>query len=84
MSDEIRFYRATGPYGWLSNLYPTPFAFGDRVWLTAEHAYQFGKPRDPAVAEWIVSAPKPHLVAVAAHALLRFDVREGWAGEALR
>ncbi len=78
MAKEIRFYRATGRYGFLSNLYRWPVYFEGRVFPTAEHAYQFGKPRDPRVAEWIISAPKPHLVAAAAHALFVFDVRPEW------
>jgi len=76
---EIRFYRATGKYGFLSNLFPCLLLFEDRVFPTAEHAYQFGKPKDPAVAEWIVLAPKPHLVAAAAHALFVFDVNPEWS-----
>lgn len=75
---EIRFYRATGKYGFLSNLYPSPFPFEERVFPCAEAAYQFGKPRQVAVAEWIISAPKPHLMAIAAHGLFVFDVRENW------
>lgn len=78
MPNEIRFYRATGQHGFLSNLFRWPVYFEDREFPTAEHAYQFGKPRDPKVAEWIISAPKPHLVAAAAHALFVFDVRAEW------
>jgi len=74
----IRFYRATGPYGFLSNLYKSPISFEGRKFTCAETAYQFGKPRNQAVAEWLVSAPKPHLCAVAAHALLTFDIRPDW------
>lgn len=76
--DEIRFYRATGQYGFLSNLCKIPIEFEGRKFRCAEEAYQYGKPRDPRVAEWIVSAPKPHLCAAAAHALLSFDIREDW------
>lgn len=75
----IEFYRATGDFGFLSNLYPSPVEVSGRAFLTAEHAYQFGKPIDPKVAEWITAAPKPHLVAAAAHALFVFDVRSDWA-----
>lgn len=75
---EIRFYRSTGEYGFLSNLYRHIFEFEGRSWRCAEDAYQFGKPKDPAVAEWIVSAPKPHLCAVAAHSLLAFDINPNW------
>lgn len=75
---EIRFYRATGENGFLSNLYKRQVSFENRIFDHAEAAYQFGKPKDPAVAEWIVSAPKPHLCAAAAHALLAFDIRPDW------
>jgi len=78
MDDDIRFYRATGEYGFLSNLYRHSFEFEGRIWRSAEDAYQFGKPKDLTVAEWIVSAPKPHLCAAAAHALLSFDIAPDW------
>lgn len=76
---EIRFYRATAAHGFLSNLYRSPVEFEGRWFHTAEHAYQFGKAVDPVVREWIISAPKPHLVAAAAHALFVFDVVPTWS-----
>lgn len=76
--DDIRFYRATGEYGFLSNLYRHSFEFEGRIWRSAEDAYQFGKPRDPIVAEWLITAPKPHLCAAAAHALFAFDISPNW------
>ena len=45
---------------------------------TSEAAYQYGKPRKQEVADWIASAPAPHLCAAAAHALFVFDVRPNW------
>jgi ribA/ribD-fused uncharacterized protein len=75
---EIRFYRSTGEYGFLSNLFKRPVNFEGRDFSCSEEAYQYGKPRDKAVAEWIVKAPKPHLCAAAAHSLFVFDVREDW------
>jgi ribA/ribD-fused uncharacterized protein len=77
-SDEIQFYRAVGEYGFLSNLYKCPVIFDCRKFTCAETAYQYGKPREIATAEWIVSAPKPHLCAAAAHALFAFDIRADW------
>lgn len=77
-STEIRFYRASGEYGYLSNLYKAPVMFEGREFATSESAYQFGKPKDKRVAEWIISAPKPHLCAAAAHSLLAFDIVPGW------
>jgi len=79
VTDEIQFYRASGEYGYLSNLYKCPIEFEGRTFRCAEEAYQYGKPKDPAVAEWIVSAPKPHLCAAAAHALFVFDITPGWS-----
>jgi ribA/ribD-fused uncharacterized protein len=76
--DEIAFYRASGEFGFLSNLYKNPLEFEGRVFRCAEEAYQFGKAKDPEVAEWIISAPKPHLCAAAAHALFVFDIIPGW------
>ena len=29
-------------------------------------------------AEWLISAPKPHLCAMAAHGLMAFDIRPDW------
>ena len=78
MPGEIRFYRASGEYGFLSNLYKTPVIFECRRFTCAETAYQFGKPKEIATAEWLVSAPKPHLCAAAAHALFAFDIRPDW------
>ena len=45
---------------------------------SAEDGYQFAKPRSRAVAAWLIAAPAPHLTAVAAHALLGFDMRGDW------
>jgi ribA/ribD-fused uncharacterized protein len=89
---EICFYRASGPFGFLSNLYRLeapiwiPDEFDEKgnlvrkeaLFGTSEAAYQYGKPRKQEVADWIVSAPAPHLCAAAAHALLVFDVRPNW------
>lgn len=78
---EIRFYRATGPNGYLSNLYVLPapcLQFEGYLFNTSEAAYQFGKPKDLAVAQWLIAAPKPHLCALTAHALLVFDVKPDW------
>lgn len=75
---EIRFYKAVGPYGYLSNLYPATIVFEGKIFRCSEEAYQFGKPNKKEVAEWLISAPKPHLCAMAAHGLFVFDVRHDW------
>lgn len=77
---EIRFYRASEkPYGAFSNLYKRAIKFEGRVYPTAEHAYQAGKARKDAVREWILSAPTPSLLAMAAHGLYTWDVAPGWS-----
>jgi ribA/ribD-fused uncharacterized protein len=76
---EILFYRSDREYGFLSNLYRCPVMFEGRTFRSSEDAYQFGKPRKPAVAEWLISAPAPHLCAAAAHSLFAFDIVPGWS-----
>jgi ribA/ribD-fused uncharacterized protein len=77
---EIRFYRANEkPYGAFSNLYRSPIRFEDREFPTAEHAYQAGKPVKEKVREWILSAPSPALVAMAAHGLYTWDIVPNWS-----
>lgn len=75
----ITFYRATGEFGFLSNLYPVSVNFEGRFFPTAEHAYQFGKFRDLEVAEWVMKAPHPHLVAIVGHGLFAWDITDNWA-----
>lgn len=77
---EVRFYRANEkPYGAFSNLYKRPVWFEGVLYPTAEHAYQAGKARRPEVAEWLMNAPSPALVAMAAHGLYYWDVTPGWS-----
>ncbi|KVO30889.1 hypothetical protein WL51_30545 [Burkholderia ubonensis] len=78
--DEIRFYRANEePYGRFSNLYKRPIVFEGETFETSEHAYQAGKARKPQVREWILAAPSPALVAMAAHGLYWWDIRSDWS-----
>lgn len=89
----IRFYRAVGEYGFLSNLYrmevgfslPDEYLSGSNdifrkyhYFNTTEAAYQYGKPISQKVAEWIIAAPKPHLIAMSAHGLFTFDIEPSW------
>jgi ribA/ribD-fused uncharacterized protein len=77
---EIKFYRSNErPYGIFSNLYPSPVEFEGKLYPTAEHAYQAGKARKPEVRDWILSAPTPALLAMAAHGLYTWDVTPNWA-----
>lgn len=78
--DEIRFYRANEkPYGIFSNLYRCKIVFEGEEFATSEHAYQAGKARKQAVREWILSAPSPGLVAMAAHGLYTWDIAPDWS-----
>lgn len=78
--DEIRFYRASEkPYGAFSNLYRRDVVFEGEVFATSEHAYQAGKARKPEVRKWLMEAPSPALLAMAAHGLYYWDVAPGWS-----
>lgn len=80
MTDEIRFYRASEkPYGAFSNLYRREVEFEGEVFPTSEHAYQAGKARKPEVRKWLMEAPSPALLAMAAHGLYYWDVAPGWS-----
>ncbi len=77
---EIHFYRANEkPYGAFSNLHRRPVLFEGTVFPTAEHAYQAGKARKVEVRQWILSAPSPSLVAMAAHGLYTWDIVPNWS-----
>ena len=77
---EIRFYRSNEkPYGAFSNLFRRVIVFEGREFPSAEHAYQAGKPRKEAVREWVLSAPSPSLVAMAAHGLYTWDIVPNWS-----
>lgn len=78
--EEIRFYRASEkPYGPFSNLYRRSVVFEGEEFATSEHAYQAGKARKPAVRKWLMEAPSPALLAMAAHGLYYWDVAPGWS-----
>lgn len=78
--EEVRFYRANEkPFGAFSNLFVRDFLFEGRLFPTAEHAYQAGKAARQNVREWILSAPSPSLVAMAAHGLYTWDIVSDWS-----
>lgn len=78
--EEIRFYRANDKaFGALSNLFRRPIEFEGETFATAEHAYQAGKARKPEVREWLMAAPSPALLAMAAHGLYYWDIAPGWS-----
>lgn len=86
---DVRFYRASEkPFGAFSNLYRRAMTFdvdyGEGRMLPlhfdcAERAYQWHKPRKTKVREWLMSAPTPALLAMAAHGLYTWDVAPGWS-----
>src|ERR1700722_6427590 len=77
---EIGFYRSNEkPYVAFTNLYRRAFNFEDREYPIAEHAYQAGKLSTEAVREWILSAPSPSLLAMAAHGLYSWDIVPNWS-----
>ena len=75
----IKFYRAMGNYGFLSNLYKNPIEFEGRIFPTSEHAYQYGKFKDIKVREWAMKAPKPYLLSILAHGIFAWDIVENWS-----
>lgn len=78
--DEILFYRASEkPYGVFSNLFRRAIIFEGVEFATSEHAYQAGKARKPEVKEWLMAAPSPALLAMAAHGLYVWDVSPDWS-----
>lgn len=80
MTEEIRFYRANEkPYGVFSNLFRRQLVFEERTFPTAEHAYQYGKPIKQSVKDWLMAAPSPSLLAMAAHGLYRWDITPDWS-----
>jgi ribA/ribD-fused uncharacterized protein len=78
--DEIGFYRANEkPYGAFSNLYKRPIIFEGVEYQTSEHAYQAGKARKESVRKWLMDAPSPSLLAMAAHGLYVWDISPDWS-----
>ena len=75
----IKFYRASGKFGFLSNLFKTPITFEGKEFPTSEHAYQSGKFANEETREWVMKAHAPHLVAIVAHGLFKWDVVKSWS-----
>jgi ribA/ribD-fused uncharacterized protein len=77
---EVHFYRASEkPYGAFSNLYRREIEFEGEKFATSEHAYQAGKARKPEVRKWLMEAPSPALLAMAAHGLYVWDINSDWS-----
>lgn len=79
-NNDVRFYRANKkPYGPFSNLYKRAIIFEGEEYKTSEHAYQAGKARKEEVKKWLMAAPSPALLAMAAHGLYVWDVHPDWS-----
>lgn len=77
---QIEFYRANEkPFGVFSNLHKRTIVFEGVEYPTSEHAYQAGKPRKDSVRAWLMAAPSPSLLAMAAHGLYVWDVHPDWS-----
>jgi ribA/ribD-fused uncharacterized protein len=53
--------------------------FDGETFACAEAAYQAAKARDPKVRAWLLAAPSPALLAMAAHGLYSWDIAPGWS-----
>lgn len=74
----IKFYRANRKHGFLSNLYKAEIEFEGKIFLTSEHAYQYGKFRNLKKADWLMSCPYPDFVAILSHNLFGYDIVSDW------
>lgn len=79
LDNTIIFYKAAGEHGFLSNLYEQPLIVEGVVFPSAEHAYQYAKIKDPETREWVMQAPKPHLVSILAHGLFAWNIVSNWS-----
>jgi ribA/ribD-fused uncharacterized protein len=78
-TSDICFYKANDkPYGAFSNLFRRTMWFEEKLFASAEHAYQFGKARNEKTAWWLMEAPSPSLLAMAAHGLPIYEVASDW------
>lgn len=78
MPETIKFYRSTGKHGFLSNLYPCELFFEEIKFGSSEHAYQYGKAKDPRIKEYIRAAPSPAVACIVGHGLFPWMVVLGW------
>lgn len=78
MPVTIEFYRSTGKYGFLSNLYPCKLYVDGILFKSSEHAYQYAKAKGLIVKEYIRAAPTPTLACILGHGLFRWMVVPGW------
>lgn len=56
---EIKFYRSSDPFGWMSNFARFPIELDGKDWPTSEHYYQAQKYLDPQLQERVRLASGP-------------------------
>ncbi|MFQ6551587.1 NADAR domain-containing protein [Aestuariibius insulae] len=67
------------PYGIFSPLFMRSMTFEGVTTPSAEHAFQYGKPKREAVRDWMLAAPSPSLLAVLSAALPTWEINKGWS-----
>ena len=64
-TESILFYNyRSGPYKYMSNFYPSPFAVDDKLYKTNEHYYQskkFGNGYKPQIEQEIIEAKSAYV-----------------------
>jgi ribA/ribD-fused uncharacterized protein len=80
MNNEIRFFDPRcEPHSGLSNLFERPIELDGIRYMTAEHAYQAAKARDPKIRAWLMAAPAPELSAIVGDGLTAEQTIPRWS-----
>jgi len=78
----IKFYSRGTKHGEFSNLFLVDIWFEDRWWKSSEHCYQYHKFKEEYndIAEWIITAPRPSTLAIAAHGFSKYSkyIKSNW------
>lgn len=78
LPEEIRFYKATGEYGFLSNLYRCRVEYLDIAFPSSENAYQYNKPNKQEIRD-IIKTCLPRIAAIIGHGLFIYDIVPEWS-----
>jgi len=65
------------PHGVISPLFMRSFEFEGVVAASAEHAFQYGKPKRAVVRDWMMAAPSPSLLTTLSAALPTWEINKG-------
>lgn len=84
MAEIIKFYRSTGKFGFLSNLYRCKVIYEGIEFGSSEHAYQYGKAKSADIKEYIKSAPTPAVACIVGHGLFPWMVAPSWKDRKLQ